>query len=114
MMYLVEIPQYDLHIKVFNTKRSIVRYLNKVNYAIPHDFDTVHGTALLYTEMGIDLLLYLAPDADEDVLDHELIHMTWHIAKVTGQQLTYTNDEFQAYLFTDLKRKIKKKIWKKQ
>lgn len=115
MKYIVDLEEYDLHIKVFTSKLSLVRYLNKMNYACSMEFDNTRGLALMYENKGVDLLLYLnEKHVDEDTLDHEVIHLTWYIDKVIGHPITFSTQEFQTYLFTHLKRKIKSKINGKQ
>jgi hypothetical protein len=111
MKYVFDIDPYDLNLKVFTSKLSLVKYLNKHGYQHTHNFDNVEGLSLLYEHYGIDLLLYLNKDfCTEDTLDHELIHITWLIARSIGHPLNQDNQEFQTYLFTSLKRKIRKKI----
>lgn len=114
MKYTIQIDQYDLDLKIFTTKLSLTRYLNKHDYKISHSLNEVDGLALYFENSGADLILYVDEKSDPLTMDHELIHITWYIAKIIGHPLSFNTQEFQTYLFTDLKKKIKKKIWKKQ
>jgi hypothetical protein len=113
-MKSIHITPYDLELLVFTSQRSLKMYLKKNNYLIHHDenfnLDNCHGLALMYPDNTTMVLL--PKEYSEDTLDHELIHITWYISEIIGQPLTYNNNEFQAYLFNDLKKKIKKKVYK--
>lgn len=114
MKKLINIHPYDLELYVFTSARSFKMFCKKSNYLIHHgeDFslDHIKGLANMYPDNTTTMLL--PAKYDEEVLDHELIHITWYIAQIIGQGLTYDNNEFQTYLFGDLKKKIKKKVYK--
>lgn len=113
-MKSIHITPYDLELLVFTSPRSLKMYLKKNNYLIHHnedfDLESCHGLALMYPDNTTMVLL--PAEYHEETVDHELIHITWYIAQIIGQPLTYDSNEFQAYLFTDLKKKIKKKVYK--
>lgn len=114
-MKVINIQPYDLDLHVFTSARSLRMYAKKNSYLITKDnedidLETCRGLALLFPDHS--LMLLLPKEFDEETVEHELIHITWYIAHIIGQPLTYDSNEFQAYLFTDLKKKIKKKVYK--
>jgi len=115
-MKTINIKPYNIDLHIFTSPRSLKMYCKKNSYLMSMedndivDLDIFRGLSLLYPDNT--MLLYLPKEYDEDTLDHELIHITWFIARIIGQPLTWDNNEFQAYLFPDLKRLIKKKVYK--
>jgi hypothetical protein len=113
-MKTINIQPYNLDLVVFTSARSIKMYCKKNSYLITHDdetidLNTVRGLSLIFPDNH--MILYLPKEYDEDTLDHELVHITWFVSKIIGQPLTWDSNEFQAYLFSDLKKKIKKKVY---
>ncbi len=115
-MQIINIQPYDLDLHVFTSARSMKRYCKINSYLIKnHDGEDIdlamcRGLALLFPDNT--LMVLLPKEYDEETIEHELIHITWYIAQIIGQPLTYDSNEFQAYLFPDLKKKIKKKVYK--
>lgn len=117
-MKVINIQPYDLDLNVFTSNRSLKMYCKKHSYLIRStdgdneemELDNCRGLSLLFPDN--EMMLLLPKEYDDEVLDHELVHITWFVSKIIGQQLDYGNNEFQAYLFTDLKKKIKKKVYK--
>lgn len=114
-MKVINIQPYDLDLHVFTSNRSLKMYCKKNSYLITKDeedidLSTCKGLSLVFPDHT--LMVLLPKEYDEEVLDHELVHITWFVSHIIGQQLDYGNNEFQAYLFTDLKKKIKKKVYK--
>lgn len=107
-MKVIDIPGYDLHMKLFTSKLSLKRYTNKKNYQLSHDLNTVNGLAMVFEDKGVDILLLLPKEYSEEIMDHELIHITWFVARIIDLPLNFTNQEFQAYLFPAIKRELKK------
>lgn len=110
-MKVINIEQYNLDIKVFNSSRSLKRYTNRNRYHVEHDLKGVSGLALYYDHAGVDLLLYLPKEYNEEVVDHEIIHMTWFIGKAIGHPVNFSTQEFQTYLFSYIKNKVKKQVY---
>ena len=90
-MKVINITPYDLELLVFTSERSLKIYCNKHNYSINDesgnqvDLETCRGLALLFPDNT--LMLYIPKEYDSDVLDHELIHITWYISHIIGQPL---------------------------
>jgi hypothetical protein len=111
-MKIIDIEQYGLQLKVFTSINSLKRYCKKSSYLIEDDLSSIQAYALHYQVQGHDLLMFVPKEYSEELVDHELIHITWYIARIVGLPLTYNNQEFQTYLFTDLKKKVKKKVYR--
>ncbi len=108
----VEIEQYGLHIKVFTLEKDFLKYIKKVYPESLETYKEVISNSLAFASKecvnGHDMLLYIPNEYNEELIDHELIHITWFIAEIIGMPLNYETQEFQAYLFIDIKRKVKK------
>ena len=111
-MKIIEIEQYGLHVKVFTLEKDLLRYIKK-NYEESLDnYKEVILGSLAFASMelkdGHDIILFLPKEYNEELVDHELIHITWFVANIIGMPLNFETQEFQTYLFIEIKKKIKK------
>ena len=94
----------SLTVGIFNTK--VYTFVDSADY---EDYSNAHLLNKEICETSIEDGLIYMYIPDSTCVDHEIIHATWFILEYFGVKINAYNNEIQAYLFEEIKRKILKK-----
>lgn len=116
-MKILKVEPYSCNIQVYMNKEELRKYLKK-EYSRNCDkvmldehltaISNCEGYSMMIEDDGYELILLLPVEYSDDLSDHELLHMTWFICEIVDIPLNFSTQEHQTYLFTYLKRELKK------